>query len=155
MVKRKGSEGILMDEVERKRLIEVRDLLSSVDFKILEMLKTETKELFITEKIIEKESPGVQIIDGHVNFGEHISGSTIEVKFPINWALPKTGKYQWYKMSNEEGKIRKCLNPGCKLFLKYNKEIGTYEHWKIDANSGKAFFVDKYCTETLNLQSEE
>ena len=45
-----------MDEIERKYVEEVRDLLSSVDLKLLELLKTESKETFMTEEIIKKET---------------------------------------------------------------------------------------------------
>ena len=113
-----------MDNGERKRLLEVQDLLSSVNLKILEMLKTESRETFMSEEIITKKPEGDEY---------------------QNWALPKTGKFQWYKMSNEEGKIRKCENANCDLFLKYNNDKKTYEHWKIDANTGKAFFVFEGC----------
>lgn len=47
-----------MDEVERKRLLEVQDLLSSVNLKILEMLKSESRETFMTEEIIAKNVSG-------------------------------------------------------------------------------------------------
>ena len=43
-----------MDELERKYVQEVKDLLSSVDLKLLELLKTESKETFMTEEIIKK-----------------------------------------------------------------------------------------------------
>ena len=89
------------------------------------MLKTESRETFMSEEIITKK-PGIE-----------------DYK---NWAITKTGKFQWYKMSNEEGKIRRCEN-GCNLFLKFNKEKETYEHWKFDANTGKAFFAKEYCPE--------
>ena len=41
-----------MDEIERKYVQEVRDLLSSVDLKLLELLKTESKETFMKEEVI-------------------------------------------------------------------------------------------------------
>ena len=68
-----------------------------------------------------------------------------EDKTFANWALPKTGSFLWFKMSNEEGKMRKCENRGCDLFLKYNNDKKTYEHWKLDANTGKGFFVNERC----------
>ncbi len=120
-----------MDEVERKRLLEVADLLSSVNVKILEMLKTKSRETFMTE---------------------HVSGVNIEKQESVtegktfdNWALHKNRKFQWYRTSNEEGKIRRCKNANCNLFLKYNNDKNTYEHWKFDANTGKAFFVSEGC----------
>ena len=40
-----------MDEIERKYLNEIKDLLSSVNAKIFELLKTESKETFLEETI--------------------------------------------------------------------------------------------------------
>ena len=119
-----------MDDIERKYVQEVRDLLSSVDLKLLELLKTESIETFVKEEIIKKESQ--------------------ESKTFANWALPKTGEHIWFKMSNEEGKMRLCGNDGCDLFLKYNHDKETYEHWKLDANTGKAFFVNERCGGNYN-----
>ena len=112
-----------MDELEKKYLTEVRDLLSSIDLKILEMLKTKTRDTFITEVREEK------------GFADPEPTS--------NFAMPKTGKYQWFRMSNNEGKIRKCENAGCGLWLYWNGS--TYEHWKYDINTGKGFYVANIC----------
>jgi len=53
-----------MDEIERKRIKEVRDLLSSVDLKLLELLKTESKETFMTQEVISKKPDNPTLGDG-------------------------------------------------------------------------------------------
>ncbi len=131
-----------MDEAERKRLLEVRDLLSSVDLKILEMLKVESRETFMTQEIIAGSK------EDHER-AQMILDLASEIPFKIEnyekWEKSKTGDFQWYNISNEEGKVRKCNNSGCNLFLKFHKDKKTYEHWKMDANTGKAFFVAEKC----------
>ncbi len=156
-----------MDEVERKRLLEVADLLSSVNVKIFEMLKTKSRETFMTEHVsgVNTEIRGEKarslkiglqnVVKASLNeSGRDVGSNPTENSKPPNpkgeksfdnWALPKTKKFQWYRTSNEEGKIRRCENANCNLFLKYNNDKNTYEHWKFDANTGKAFFVSEGC----------
>lgn len=67
------------------------------------------------------------------------------VEATTNFALPMTGKYQWYKFVDQEGKVRKCNNNGCDLFLKYNNDKKSYEHWKYDANTGIGGYVQDKC----------
>ena len=70
----------------------------------------------------------------------------IEAKSLSNFALPMTGKYQWYRFKDDNTvKLRKCKNDGCDLFLKWNDEIKKYEHWKYDANTGRGGFVSDKC----------
>ena len=60
--------------------------------------------------------------------------------------LPKTGKYQWYKLKGDDkAKLRKCSNEGCNMFLKYNGDKKKYEHWKYDANTGVGGYVQDAC----------
>jgi hypothetical protein len=65
-------------------------------------------------------------------------------------ALPMTGKYQWYNLVNHEGKVRKCVNEGCDLFLLWNKDKKKYEHWKYDVNTGKGGYVADKCEGVYN-----
>lgn len=67
-----------------------------------------------------------------------------------NFALPMTGKYQWYNLVNHEGKVRKCENEGCGMFLMYNNDKKTYEHWKYDPNTGKGGYVADRCEGVYN-----
>ena len=70
----------------------------------------------------------------------------IEAKSISNFALPKTGKYQWYKLMEDDSiKVRKCTNEGCLLFLKWDDTKKKYEHWKYDANTGFGGFVQDKC----------
>lgn len=62
----------------------------------------------------------------------------------------KGGKYSWYRFSNQEGRVRKCENEGCDLWLKYNEDKKTYEHWKYDVNTGKGGFVADRCEGVYN-----
>ena len=91
--------------------------------KIQAMLSTKSQEIVIKEIKVE----------------------TIEKEAASNFAMPITGEFQWYKLADQEGKLRRCNNAGCDLFLKYNKDKKTYEHWKYDANTGKGGFVQDKC----------
>lgn len=63
-----------------------------------------------------------------------------------NFALPKTGKYQWYRLkNNDKVKLRRCSNEGCPMFLKFNEDKKKYEHWKYDANTGVGGYVQDTC----------
>ena len=111
-----------MDDIEVKYIEEVRDLLSSAELKLMELLKRESKEVYVKEVIPEPKSVS-------------------------NFALPiGKGKYQWYKLKDDDTvKLRKCKNEGCLLFLKYNDTTKRYEHWKYDANTGQGGFVADNC----------
>ena len=58
--------------------------------------------------------------------------------------VSKAGKYTWYPLHGG-GKVRKCNNEGCDLFLKYSEEKSTYEHWKYDANTGVGVYAQDRC----------
>ena len=63
-----------------------------------------------------------------------------------NFALPKTGEYQWYRLKGgDKAKLRRCRNEGCNMFLKYNGDKKSYEHWKYDANTGVGGYVQDKC----------
>ena len=55
-----------MDDLERKYVKEVKDLLSSVELKILELLKKESKKTFMNEEIYYKcsECGSYEVIEG-------------------------------------------------------------------------------------------
>lgn len=73
-------------------------------------------------------------------------GRTIPAKTLSNFALPMTGKYQWYRLKgNDKVKLRKCTNAGCLLFLKFNEDKSKYEHWKYDVNTGVGGYVQDKC----------
>lgn len=94
-------------------------------FKIFQLL-SERSKLIVTEEIVKKE--------------------IIDPKKISNFALPKTGKYQWYKLLEDDTiKVRKCTNEGCLLFLKWDDDKKKYEHWKYDANTGFGGFVQDKC----------
>ena len=110
-----------MDDIEIKYIEEARDLLSSAELKLMELLRRESKETYV-EEIITPQS---------------VSNFTI----PIG-----KGKYQWYKLKDDDSvKLRKCQNEGCLLFLKWNDTKKKYEHWKYDANTGVGGFVQDGC----------
>lgn len=116
MVEKKRGEGILMDDVERKYVQEVRDLLSSVDLKLLELLKTESKELFITEEVIKKEGENIQ---------KEFDGT------PIVWTIHNAKKYKNCKY--------KCGN-----FVSWNNESKRYVHYGPDFKRLKDGNCPKY-----------
>ena len=75
---------------------------------------------------------------------EHVSGVNLEAT--TNFAIPMgNGKFQWYRFADQEGRVRKCKNEGCNLFLKYNEDKKKYEHWKFDPNTGKGGYVADRC----------
>ena len=75
---------------------------------------------------------------------EHVSGVNLEAT--TNFAIPMgNGKFQWYRFADQEGRVRKCKNEGCNLFLKYNEDKKKYEHWKFDPNTGKGGYVADKC----------
>ena len=75
---------------------------------------------------------------------EHVSGVNLEAT--TNFVIPMgNGKFQWYRFADQEGRVRKCKNEGCNLFLKYNEDKKKYEHWKFDPNTGKGGYVADKC----------
>lgn len=111
-----------------KKLDEVLDRLeelSAENKKIFAMFSIKSQDNFIKEEITKIEKTMVEEA--------------------TNFAMPITGEFQWYRLVDQEGKVRECNNVGCDLFLKYNKDKKTYEHWKYDANTGKGGFVQDTC----------
>lgn len=66
---------------------------------------------------------------------------------PINSTeAPKkgSGKYTWlYSTTND--KLRKCDNEGCGMYLCYNQDKRTYDHWKYDPNTKIAVYAQDTC----------
>jgi len=57
---------------------------------------------------------------------------------------PKKGKYTWYPVKGG-GKVRKCNNEPCPYFLKYEEELGTYQHGKYDPNTKVWSYITDMC----------
>jgi len=78
--------------------------------------------------------------------GKDLNDSKLPEEATTNFALPMTGKYQWYRLkSDDKIKLRKCSNEGCLMFLKWSGSKEVYEHWKYDANTGKGGYVQEKC----------
>lgn len=96
-------------------------------------------------KLVEKEpepkkEPTVRRASPGFPFAEQKTEHTTD------YMLPKTGKYQWYKLKgDDQAKLRKCNNEGCSMFLKFNGDKKKYEHWKYDANTGVGGYVQDTC----------
>ena len=104
-------------------------LMNNTLMKIFELLSDRSKEVF------EKEITS-----------EHVSGINLEDKPNFNFVIPmKNAKFTWYRFADQDGRVRKCENEGCDLFLKYNENKKTYEHWKFDPNTGKGGYVADKC----------
>ena len=75
---------------------------------------------------------------------EHVSGVNLEAT--TDFVIPmKNAKFTWYRFADQEGRVRKCDNEGCNLFLKYNEDKKKYEHWKFDPNTGKGGYLADRC----------
>ena len=92
------------------------------------------EKLEITEEVVEKP--------------KRLPKSTLqtdtETKEGTSISPPKKGKYTWYKVEGG-GKVRKCNNEPCPYYLKYNEELGTYQHGKYDPNTKVWSYVDDNC----------
>lgn len=64
--------------------------------------------------------------------------------------IEEEGKYAWFPVSGG-GKVRKCNNEPCPYYLtcpyylKYDSELGTYQHGKYDPNTKVWSYVDDTC----------
>ena len=107
-----------------KKLDEILFIVRGIEAKILGLLKPESQEKVIKEIT-----------------------NTVEETITGGYELPRTGKYQWYKLKDSIPtiKLRKCTNEGCLLFLKWDDDKKKYEHWKYDANTGAGGFVQDKC----------
>ena len=54
----------------------------------------------------------------------------------------KSGNFDWWNI-NGGGVVRHCEN--CKLFLRYNKDTGKYQHGKFDFDKRIWYFVADLC----------
>ena len=120
-----------MTEKKLDEMIFILKGLSEDNKKILELLKPASQET------VKKEIEITNTVQEEIINPQAIS----------NFALPKTGKYQWYKLKDSVPtiKLRKCMNEGCLLFLKWNDDKKKYEHWKFDANTGVGGYVQDNC----------
>ncbi len=143
MIKRAISELIPMQEKEQERcrdVYDIADLQAGVEFK---------------EAVEKSVDPRVAVrVRGTSTSGEEQHSTDLKTTasgHPVEKleTLPKpmvtkTGKYTWYSLKGG-GKVRKCNNEGCDLFLKYSEEKSTYEHWKYDANTKVGVYAQDRC----------
>ena len=138
------------------------DVLNGKLDKILGLLSERSKEVITKEMGGEKENSILSDLglnprksqddrDREVDskppiVSEHVSGVNLEDKPNDNFVIPmKNAKFTWYRFVDQEGRVRKCKNEGCNLFLKYNEDKKKYEHWKFDPNTGKGGYVADKC----------
>ncbi len=101
-------------------------------------------DLILEELVAKKPEP--KVVGFPVKRETFMKEEIIEPSKTSNFALPKTGKYQWYQLLEDNTiKLRKCTNEGCLLFLKWDDIKKKYEHWKYDANTGVGGFVQDKC----------
>jgi len=110
---------------------------------ILEVLEQNREKLDrLLAKKVEKDWSLLEEPEGKPTIVEEVIQPTVL----SNFALPKTGKYQWYRLKGDDkAKLRKCNNEGCSMFLKFNGDKKKYEHWKYDANTGVGGYVQDKC----------
>ena len=58
--------------------------------------------------------------------------------------VSKTGKYEWFPDAGG-GKVRKCEISPCTCYLKYNEDIGKYQHGKYDPNTKVWSYTHDVC----------
>ena len=134
-------------------LIDSTTQLNLNQIKMFELLSERSKEVlkedWSTKEHMEKDLKNAKklILTPDTEFAkvsEHVSGVNLEAT--TNFAIPMgNGKFQWYRFADQEGRVRKCKNEGCNLFLKYNEDKKKYEHWKFDPNTGKGGYVADKC----------
>ena len=97
------------------------------------------------DRLLAKKEPTVRHASPGFPFAEQ-KPEPIPATSLTNFALPMTGKYQWYKLKGDDKvKLRKCSNEGCLMFLKWNGDKKKYEHWKYDPNTGVGGYVQDSC----------
>ena len=130
-------EDVLIDMSKNQHLI--YEELEKIHAK-LDRLLVSREFVFKNKTIEQKEKEGVLNSPGFKPYEPLPANAT------TNFALPKTGKYQWYVLKNDRAiKLRKCSNEGCPMFLKFNEDKRKYEHWKYDANTGVGGYVQDTC----------
>lgn len=134
--------GTILTELEKVQEKLDRLLASGGDLSVETETRMESSDNFKGSTRSESKRPEPTVIEKVIIKG----GTTISATALSSFALPMTGKYQWYRLKgNDKVKLRKCTNAACLLYLKFNEDSSKYEHWKYDANTGEGGFVQDKC----------
>ena len=114
----------------------------SIDLILEELERVHEKLDRLLVKRVEKDW---SLLEGASEQPTDVEPKKILTTVTTNFALPVTGKYQWYRFADREGKVRACTNQGCGMFLLWNPDKKKYEHWKYDVNTGKGGYVQDNC----------